>query len=198
MYSKLPNLIIGFHGCNQKTYENVICKNKPLSWSMNTYDWLGNGIYFWEQNYLRAKKWAKDRFGRDGAVIGAVLDLGYCLNLMDDNYIPLLKQGYELLKIKCESLGDELPINHLGKDKLLRDLDCAVIEQIHDYKRVLYDCDEFGGTPFDSVRGLFIEGNPVYEGSELYEKTHIQICVRNPNCIKGYFNPLKPKEWMGY
>lgn len=23
------------------------------------------------------------------------------------------------------------------------------------------------------------------------EKTHIQTCVRNPNCIKGYFAPIK-------
>lgn len=198
MYSKLPNLIIGFHGCNKKIYEKVVINNNPLDPSLNTYDWLGNGIYFWEQNLERAKLWAKDKFGKDGAVIGAVLDLGYCLNLMDNNYTPLLKQGYELLKLKCESLEDELPINHLGKDKLLRDLDCAVIEQIHDYKRILDDYDDPEGIPFDSVRGLFIEGNPVYEGSELYEKTHIQICVRNPNCIKGYFNPLKHKEWSGY
>lgn len=198
MYSKLPNLIIGFHGCNKKTYEKVIVNNKPLDPSLNTYDWLGNGIYFWEQNLERAKQWAKNKFGNDGAVIGAVIDLGFCLNLMDNNYVPLLKQGYELLKIKCESLGDELPINHLGKDKLLRDLDCAVIEEIHDYKRTLCDYDDPEGTPFDSVRGLFIEGNPVYEGSELYEKTHIQICVRNPNCIKGYFSPLKYKDWYGY
>ena len=198
MYSKLPNLIIGFHGCNKKTYEKVIVNNKPLDPSLNTYDWLGNGIYFWEQNLERAKQWAKNKFGKEGAVIGAVIDLGYCLNLMDNNYVPLLKQGYELLKIKCESLGDELPTNRLGKDKLLRDLDCAVIEEIHDYKRILYDCNDSEGIPFDSVRGLFIEGNPIYEGSELYEKTHIQICVRNPNCIKGYFNPLKHRDWYGY
>jgi hypothetical protein len=43
---------------------------------------------------------------------------------------------------------------------------------------------------FDSVRGLFIEGEPVYPGSGFYDKTHIQICVVNPNCIKGYFSPL--------
>lgn len=51
MYSKLPNLIIGFHGCNKKTYEKVIINNKPLEPSLNTYDWLGNG------NPLKHRDW---------------------------------------------------------------------------------------------------------------------------------------------
>ena len=67
-----------------------------------------------------------------------------------------------------------------------------------------FACAHRGGTrerrshacPFDSVRGLFSEGAPVYEGSGFRKKTHVQICVRNPNCIKGYFNPRRPvKAW---
>lgn len=30
---------------------------------------------------------------------------------------------------------------------------------------------------------------PVYPGSGIYDKTHIQISIRNPNCIKGFFIP---------
>lgn len=26
------------------------------------------------------------------------------------------------------------------------------------------------------------------------DKTHIQLCIINPNCIKGYFSPLEPNE----
>ena len=44
---------------------------------------------------------------------------------------------------------------------------------------------------YDSVRGVFVEGSPVYENSGIMNKTHIQICVTNPNCIKGYFRPLE-------
>ena len=46
-----------------------------------------------------------------------------------------------------------------------------------------------GYTPLDSVRGMFTEGKAVYEGSGFMAKTHCQICVINPNCIKGYFLP---------
>ena len=30
MYAKLPNLVIGFHGCNREAYENVIYRNQSL------------------------------------------------------------------------------------------------------------------------------------------------------------------------
>lgn len=43
---------------------------------------------------------------------------------------------------------------------------------------------------YDSVRGVFPEGGEVYPGSGFVDKTHIQICIVNPNCIKGYFNPI--------
>ena len=46
----------------------------------------------------------------------------------------------------------------------------------------------------DSVRGVFVEGKSVYPGAGIPEKTHIQICIVNPNCIKGYFAPMIPDE----
>lgn len=65
----------------------------------------------------------------------------------------------------------------------MRDLDCAVIEDLH----LLRDNSTLPS--FDSVRGLFTEGGEIYPTSGFKEKTHIQICVRNPNCIKGFFIP---------
>ena len=45
--------------------------------------------------------------------------------------------------------------------------------------------------PIDSIRAAFIEGEEIYPGAGFNEKTHIQICIRNPNCIKGFFLPRK-------
>lgn len=187
MYAKLPNLVIGFHGCSKKTYEDVLYHHQPLKRSANKCDWLGNGIYFWENNYQRAYDWAVNKNGEDAAVIRAVIDLGLCLNLTDYNSSDILRKGYEMLVAKCDVLGEKLPVNRYGRsrtDLLLRDLDCAVIQQIHDYNRSM------GKTMYDSVRGVFPEGGEVYPGSGFVDKTHIQICIVNPNCIKGYFNPL--------
>ena len=189
MYNKLPNLVIGFHGCRTETFNSVIYQNKPLKPSENEYDWLGHGIYFWEQNLQRAKEWAKRRYGDDAAVIGAVIDMGSCLNLTDSSSSKYLKSGYELLKARCDISGEEMPCNRMSnihKDVLLRDLDCSVIQQIQEF----YSRDAHSPA-FDSVRGVFIEGGAPYPGSEFREKTHIQLCVCNPNCIKGYFSPRK-------
>ena len=47
MYTKLPNLVLGFHGCRKKeVFEKVLSGEEPLNPSTNSYDWLGNGIYF--------------------------------------------------------------------------------------------------------------------------------------------------------
>ena len=60
MYEKLPNLVLGFHGCDISTYKKVLIDHENLKASDNQYDWLGNGIYFWENSYQRACDWAKN------------------------------------------------------------------------------------------------------------------------------------------
>lgn len=205
MYSNLPNLIIGFHGCDLNTYRNVLYGHERLKPSHNTYDWLGNGIYFWENSLDRAEEWARtccDRYNRkhpdeepkEPAVIGAVISLGHCLNLTDYGSSAILKNGYEILKLELSLLGKPLPMNRdimENRDLLLRELDCAVIERIHQYNR------ENGERPYDSVRGVFTEGEPIYADSGIREKTHVQLCIINPNCIKGYFKPLTPDSGWG-
>ena len=199
MYEKLPNLVIGFHGCTKETHERVLTYHEELKASANSYDWLGNGIYFWENNLIRAKEWAERKYGDDAAVIGAVIDLGYCLNLTDSASENELKAGYEMLKLLCEIAGEELPKNRSSKktkDILLRDLDCAVIQQIQ-FGNGHYDMSkdiESSAPKYDSVRGVFTEGEEPYPGSAFRSKTHIQICVCNPNCIKGYFEPRSEKK----
>lgn len=187
MYEKLPNLVFGFHGCDITTYEAVLYKHKNLKKSDNIYDWLGNGIYFWENSYQRAYDWAcRNTRYKNPAVLGAVIDLGYCLNLTDYHSSEVLRRGYEILKTSYDIMGADMPRNRKSKtrkDVLLRDLDCAVIQQIHEYNRM----NKLKS--YDSVRGVFLEGEEVYPGSEFKEKTHIQLCILNPNCIKGFFSP---------
>ena len=188
MYRKYPSYVIGFHGCSKKTYEKIIYLNKTLEPSKNKYDWLGNGVYFWENDYQRALEWANNRYGEEAAVIGAFIDLGYCLNLASSDAIDILKISYEQLKALFESRKEELPKNESGgksKDELIRNLDCSIIQNVHEYNK------SQGYKAFDTVRGLFTEGDEAYPGAGFTEKAHIQIAIRNPNCIRGYFSPRK-------
>jgi hypothetical protein len=83
MYSAYPAFVLGFHGCDKDLAEKIFSGEERLKPSQNNYDWLGNGVYFWEQNPLRALEYAhhlKDnpQKGRarieEPAVIGAVIN----------------------------------------------------------------------------------------------------------------------------
>jgi hypothetical protein len=196
LYSSRSNLYIGFHGCDQSTVDTVL-KGGSLKPSVNDYDWLGHGMYFWENNDKRALEFAietskrKSSSIREPAVIGAVIDLGYCLDLTDASCLYEVKQSFEALRKTFISAGKELPLNRTigeGGDLLLRELDCAVIEFEHTIN------EQARVKSFDSVRGAFFEGDALFPNSGIREKNHIQICVRNPNCIKGYFLPRVKDE----
>jgi hypothetical protein len=45
------------------------------------------------------------------------------------------------------------------------------------------------GESYDTLRGAFMEGEPIYPDAGFHSKNHIQICVRNSACIKGFFLP---------
>ena len=170
----------------------MILQGGSLKPSHNDYDWLGHGVYFWENNEQRALQFAEEASKRKSSsikepfVIGAVIDLGYCLDLTDMSCLAEIKQSYDALRDAFVKAGKDLPINkNIGAngDLLLRHLDCAVIE----YEHAINEMAKVKS--FDSVRGVFTEGNDLYPGGGIKEKNHIQICVRNPNCIKGYFLP---------
>jgi hypothetical protein len=80
------------------------------------------------------------------------------------------------------------------KDILIRELDCTVIEYLHQNlgNKIESDIKIRGFShrkPFDTVRGIFQEGGPAFEGSGIRKKSHIQVCIRNLDCIKGFFIP---------
>lgn len=63
-------------------------------------------------------------------------------------------------------------------ERKLRRLDCAVLN---------WYLDLAGG--YQTVRGCFLEGPPVFPGAALLAEAHIQLAVRDPACIIGTFSP---------
>jgi len=185
-------VVLGFHSCDKEIGEKVLNGHEHLRFSTNQYDWLGNGIYFWEQNPARALHYAEEvQKGNQKTkgkistpfVIGAIIDLGNCLSLTEPNSFEYLKEAYESLQELYITSGWDLPSNEGAK----RDLDCIVIEHLHNLWDRKYS--------FDSVRGAFPEGEPVYEGSMIQDRNHIQICLRNTDKILGYFLPLPVEKY---
>ena len=194
LYSKRSQVILGFHGCDSALAEQVVLGKTMLKLSDHDYDWLGHGMYFWENNAQRALKWAEENVGRKSStiqspgVLGAFIDLGNCLDLTDSESLLRLKMAYDTLEKTLSLSGLPLPKNedplHVkSRDRILRKLDCAVIETLHELNR------QAKLPPFDSVRGVFWEGEELYPNAGFMQKNHIQIAVINPNCIKGFFLP---------
>ena len=121
------------------------------------------------------------------AVIGAVIDLGYCCDLMNRRNIEMLKAANQTYLSSLQN--GKSPLLNRGElpDMKGRYRDCAVINALHELIRINKTM-----RPFDTVRSVFFEGNAIYDTSAFREYTHIQICVRNPNCIKAVFDPREP------
>ncbi len=201
MYSGRRGLILGFHGCDLDVAKRIVALETKLKPSENEWDWLGHGMYFWEHNHDRAFDFAEElkkaprkskHAIKTPAVLGAVIDLGRCLDLLDHQNLQLVKCGHELYTKTVDAAEWKTNKQDKNSSELLqRDLDCAVVESIHEFMK------QSGKPGFDSVRSVFEEGKTIYEGAGFREKSHIQICVRNPNCIKGLFLPRKLDEAYG-
>ena len=194
LYQVAPSFILGFHGCDLKVGEAILASRQPaLAMSRNDYDWLGNGIYFWENSPQRALDFAIQRASggknsrgdiKDPFVLGAVIDLGRCLNLVDVAAVDEATLAYERARSLFEASGIPLPRNIGGQDRLKRHLDKVVFETLHDMRA------EAKLPPYQTVRGIFFEGGDAYDGAGFGRLTHIQVCVRDHAAIKGYFRPI--------
>lgn len=176
--------VIAYHGCDADVARRLL-DGEPFLTSNNAYDWLGGGIYFWEFGADRALAFAEEqvRWGRikTPAVVGALLQLGECFDLLDTRYTIDVRDAWPLFATGKERAGEAVPSN-TGRDLKARFADCALLNwYLGEAAR--------DGLCYDSVRGAFIEGDPVFEGSAIHLESHIQICVRTPGCVIGVFQP---------
>lgn len=76
-------MVIGYHGCERVVADQLLAGVRPVP-SENTYDWLGRGVYFWEHGLDRATRWA-EQHRNEPAVVGALIQLGRCFDLLDQD-----------------------------------------------------------------------------------------------------------------
>jgi hypothetical protein len=185
--------VFAFHGCDRRVADSVLSGKSKLSASTNTYDWLGTGIYFWEHGPARALEWAEAQARRKGtkikkpAVLGAIIQLGNCFDLLDVRFTRELAAHATALADALNAVGRKLPENQSAGmsdfDWLRRDRDCFVLNSI------IPHIETKTGKTYQTVRGVFQEGETAFPGAGIKLKSHIQLAVRDPRAIIGYFRP---------
>jgi hypothetical protein len=121
-------------------------------------------------------------------VIGSMIELGNCLNLLEPKAMEIVQRAHDALVELHNKSGVPLPTNDGPK----RNLDCAVIKYVHEISKL------DGGKSYDTVRCAFSEGKLAYSTSNFSMRGHIEICVINPEMIKGYFLPRPLAQFNPY
>ena len=166
----------GYHGCPPDFAEALIrgevavADSKP---SQNDWDWLGHGIYFWEYAPERARSWMGA-----GGVVGAIIQLGECLDFTDIAATRILDDEYQKVSLNHREAGLLLPTNQGSRG----DLDCLVINE-------LVASIGTTGLFIETLRCPFLEGALAYAGSRIRLESHVQLVVRSHANILGIFRP---------
>lgn len=192
------SFVLGYHGCDATTAQKAVIGGVSILQSNKDYDWLGPGAYFWEADPVRALEWSQWKVDRGEyskpAVVGAVIDLRNCLDLLTREDLQIFRSAHDTFSKVHDRSGLPMPENKNPRgasddDRVLRFLDCAVFRHLHETMQRV-SAAKPSIEPYDTVRGMFVEGDRVFPGSGIFEKSHVQIAVRNPACIKGLFFPL--------
>ena len=159
-------LYLGFHGCEKQLAMEILLQKKDFHQSTNV-------------------KQCNEPF-----VLGAVLDLGYCLDLTCRKHVQSLVSVWSTIVRPIYDSGNikpNKPGRNVGEngELMLRFLDKYVIESLHKFNEAK------GFEAYDSVRAGFWEGQEIYPTAGFREKNHIQICIRNPKCVLGVFLPKR-------
>ena len=181
--------VIAYHGCSTERAEFIL-RTGQFRDSENSYDWLGKGVYFWEYGLDRAWRWAKETTlerGKQPAVVGALIQLGNCFDLMDTRATQELASWGQVFADAMKEAGVALPRNGgTLPDFKMRHLDCAIINYALERLRQK-------GTVYQTVRCGFTEGPPIFcDGDNecgIRMESHIQLVVRDHTCIVGVFRP---------
>lgn len=173
---------VGYHGTRRSVALELVQRLRPFDVSDNPDDWLGHGVYFWEHGPQQAFRWAEQRRQQQGwdepvAVVASMIRLGRCLDLLDPVNAEWLAGAYDDFVEAKQSRRETVPRNVRSR----KWLDCAVLEHWH------AALEGQGRPPVDTLRAAYFPATVrrLWPGSWLSHDNHIQLCVRNLNCIVG-------------
>lgn len=179
--------IQGYHGTTRDTAEKLASGEFSFKDSTNEGDWLGRGVYFFQDAPGRAARWARlITPGHPIGVVQAEIELTDCLDLLDHWWFDALRATYGAFSRTGAASSQEELFVQAGQARLpstgklfanFRDRD--FIDYYVERSAVM------GGPEFNSVRSPFLWGFGLFRESFVFSRSHIQIAVRNPSMISN-------------
>ena len=165
------SLVKAYHAGELEEIDCLINQGFGIQHSSSQGNWLGKGVYFWENDPVRAEEWQMQR--NKGAILECEIDTNFLLNLPVKN--AYTAEFYD----RAGQLANNLSLrNQRNVQKF--DLDNQVSKEIQKSFQL-----EKG---LCGVRMAFFLGESVTHGGNLYENQHIQICLWDTSAIE---NPRK-------
>lgn len=196
------NLVVAYHGCDITVRDDLVAGRTVADSSRNRYDWLGPGFYLFEADAERALDFARNSHANPGkrytakpiaepAVVGCILCVQRCLDMTTRLGLREFEAALPAMITGIEKAGTRTPTNTAADDGdadvLLRKLDNAVFRFIHDTRE-----GDTGTIHYQMVRGAFRQGPSLADNFGFHRDSHIQLALRDPSCIRGWF--LRPGD----
>lgn len=175
----------GYHATELAVAHSAVVADIRLGRTDNEREWLGEGIYLWLDHPAAAIIWAMigktDGRLKKPAILRYDVNVRLCLDVNDTNSHAEIRLAFNYLEHLHLGLGKPLPTNDKirGGIPINRFLDSAVINTV-DYLRRANKLSKY-----DSVMGMFEDGQPIFPGSAIKDKTHRQIAIRNADCLSN-------------
>ena len=114
-------------------------------------------------------------------MVGAVLRFSSILDVSTQSGIEAFRLAYQSLQASGVPLRKNRRSAPTDTDIIVRALDRQVFKYLHEMFA------DQGLPPVDAVRGAFPQGDAVAPTSAIFANSHVQIALRNPRCVLGWF-----------
>lgn len=180
--------VLAYHGTTRTAAASIMAGN-PIRQSTNGWDWLGPGIYFWQDAPEMAAAWAqKIHSGQEVSVLEVEISLDRCFDLLDVKQaaLDLLKEAWEDVRRTCESSGTPVPRQvpfEVNNGRCVRPAGWGNNRADCEMFRSLIAATRFLPSPFRSIRSAFLEGEGIHASSFVFDMAHVQLCVLDQSAI---------------
>lgn len=170
--------VYGYHGTSAEVASLII--QQGFNVSANDYDWLGTGVYFFQDAPARAWEWAKQQHPANPGVIRSLIRLENCIDLLDIQWFPIIREAYSVFVEEYSKTNRPLPKQNPERSKAHR-LDCAFFNYV--VEEILNPQAEM----IDVIRSVFVEGERIFPNSAVFDRAHVQIAVRDTSLIEDSY-----------